>query len=155
MRKNAVFSRIDHFHTPRTRGSSSNWKKVDFTAFEQYGKFISVFLIKKGTFSQEFQNFILAYQARKWVKSVQMSNVRFFPTYTYQMSGFDILVAFWHNGTLDINSGLFFEKFVKIFNFFGFQKSIFFQPNAKKRVLGLRKWTIREKTAFLLNFQNF
>ena len=69
-------------------------KKVDFITFEQYGQFISVFLIKKGTFFQEFQIFTLAYQARKWVKSVQMSNVRFFPTYTYQMACFDILVAF-------------------------------------------------------------
>jgi len=50
--------------------------------------------LKKGTFFQEFQIFTLAYQARKWVKSVQMSNVRFFPTYTYQMACFDILVAF-------------------------------------------------------------
>ena len=46
MRKNAVFSRIDHFHSPKIRGSSSNWKKMDFTIFEHYRQFISVFLLK-------------------------------------------------------------------------------------------------------------
>ena len=46
-------------------------------------------------------------------------------------------------------------KIVKIVIFFSFQKSIFFQQNAKKIVLGLREWSIREKTAFFLNFQNF
>ena len=35
-------------------------KKVDFTTFEHWIQFISVFFIKKGTFFQEFQNFILA-----------------------------------------------------------------------------------------------
>ena len=33
-------------------------KKLDFTNFDHLIKFISVFLIKKGTFFQEFQNFI-------------------------------------------------------------------------------------------------
>ena len=40
-------------------------KKVDFITFEHYSQFIRVFLIKKGSFLQEFQNFILANQARK------------------------------------------------------------------------------------------
>ena len=30
LRKNAVFSRIDHFHSQKTLGSSWNWKKVYF-----------------------------------------------------------------------------------------------------------------------------
>ena len=30
LRNSAVFSRIDHFRSQKTRGSSSNWKKLDF-----------------------------------------------------------------------------------------------------------------------------
>ena len=103
-------------------------KKVDFTTFEHWIQFISVFLIKKGTFFQDFKIFACAFLSQNRVKSVQMSNVRFFPTYTYQMACFDILVAFWHHGTLEINSGPFFEKIVKIFIFFLFTKIHFFQP---------------------------
>ena len=36
LRKNAVFSRIDHFRSPRTRGSSSNWKKMDFWKMKKW-----------------------------------------------------------------------------------------------------------------------
>ena len=51
--------------------------QIDFTTFEQYGQFISVFLIKKDTFLQEFQNLLerLAKNAEKW-------NFRFSPQST-------------------------------------------------------------------------
>ena len=44
-------------------------KKVDFTTFEHWIQFISVFLIKKGTFFQEFQNFILANRLENRLKN--------------------------------------------------------------------------------------
>ena len=56
---------------------------------------------------------------------------------------------------LEVNSGPFSKKSLKNCHFSIFQKSTFFQFELENRVFGLRKWSIREKTAFFLNFLNF
>ena len=84
-----------------------------------------------------------------------MSNVGVFPTYTYRMACFDILVAFQHNGTLEINSGPFFEKIVKIFIFFGFPKSIFFNHTPKIVFLGYESDRYVKKLHFFSIFRIF
>ena len=95
--------------------------------------------LKKALFFKNFKISFWRIRLENQSKSVQMSNILYSPTYTYQMACFDILVGFQHHGSLEINSGLFFEKTQKNRNFFIFRKSIFFQPNAKKSVLGLRE----------------
>ena len=133
-------------------------KKLDFTTFEHWIQFISVFLIKEGSFFQEFQNFILANRLenrlKSWFwKSTLPGVIEWYITRILSTSR-----AFNSHGVLRTSAYKNYQLHVKFWFFCDFWKnwkSSFFQFELENRVFGLRQWSIREKTAFFLNFQNF
>ena len=117
-------------------------KKVDFTTFEHWIQFISVFLIKKGTFSQEFQNFILANRLENrlesWFwKSTLAGDINWFITRI--LSTTRALNSYGALRTSVYKKQQNHTKFCFFCNFLKNRKSTFFQFELENRILGLRK----------------
>ena len=99
---------------------------------------------------------------RKWSGSQKTEFFLYFKNIIFSIFFFNLFTQFWLG-----NAQVKFSKFSKIWTFFiGISvhfgpkehlmaKSTFFQLELEKRVFGLREWSVREKTGFFLNFQNF
>ena len=107
-------------------------KKVDFTTFEHYSQFISVFLIKKALFSKNFKISFwrIRLESESKVYKCQMFD---FPPHIH--TKWRVLTSWWRSSTMGPWRSirvLFQRKHKKVLIFSFFANSVFFNQPPKK-----------------------